>query len=70
MEYGAIDLHTRQSQIRIVDAAGTVVLERRVETRAAALTAVFGGRARQRICWKAGRRAGGSPSTSRRWATR
>ena len=35
MVYGAIDLHMRYSQIRIVDAAGTVVREQRcVTTRA------------------------------------
>ena len=27
MEYGAIDLHTRRSQIRIVDEEGAVVLD-------------------------------------------
>ena len=32
MEYGAIDLHTRRSQIRIVREDGAVVLERRVDT--------------------------------------
>ena len=32
MEYGAIDLHKRRSQIRIVREDGTVVLERRVDT--------------------------------------
>ena len=44
MEYGAIDLHTRRSQIRIVNAAGAVVLERRIETTRAALATVFGTR--------------------------
>ena len=39
MEYGAIDLHTRRSQIRIVSEDGTVVLDRRIETRASALAA-------------------------------
>jgi hypothetical protein len=32
MEYGAIDLHTKESEIRIVTAAGHVVLHRRVAT--------------------------------------
>ena len=32
MEYGAIDLHARRSQIRIVREDGSVVLERQVET--------------------------------------
>jgi hypothetical protein len=34
MEYGAIDLHTKQSQIRIVTADGSMVVERRIATRA------------------------------------
>ena len=34
MEYGAIDLHARQSLIRIVTSEGTVVLERTMPTRA------------------------------------
>jgi transposase len=41
MEYGAIDLHTRRSQIRIVDEQGDVVLDRRIETRASDFTRVF-----------------------------
>jgi transposase len=49
MEYGAIDLHTKRSQIRIVTANGGVVLDRKIETTRAALTAVFDGRARMRI---------------------
>ena len=32
MEYGAIDLHTRRSQIRIVREDGAVILERRIDT--------------------------------------
>ena len=44
MEYGAIDLHKRRSQIRIVSEAGAVLLERRIDTTRAALTAVFGDR--------------------------
>ncbi len=32
MEYGAIDLHARRSQIRIVREDGLVLLERQVET--------------------------------------
>lgn len=54
MEYGAIDLHTKQSEIRIVTETGAVVVERRVPTRPAALTAVFGGRARMRILLETG----------------
>jgi transposase len=49
MEYGAIDLHKRHSQIRIVDEAGRVVFERRIETSRAALTAVFGDRPLARV---------------------
>ena len=49
MEYGAIDLHKRRSQIRIVTDAGLVVLERRIETTRAALAAVFAGRPLQRV---------------------
>jgi transposase len=44
MEYGAIDLHQRRRQIRIVDEEGRVVLERRVDTTRPGLAAVFGGR--------------------------
>ncbi len=49
MEYGAIDLHTKHSQVRIVTAEGTVVLERRIVTRADQCAAVFEGRERMRI---------------------
>jgi len=49
MEYGAIDLHLRRSQIRIIDEAEQVVLDRRVDTTREALTEVFGGRARMRL---------------------
>jgi transposase len=49
MEYGAIDLHTRRSQIRIVRADGSVVLERRIETTRPELDRVFGGRPPLRI---------------------
>jgi transposase len=52
MEYGAIDLHTKHSQIRIVTADGAVVVERRIVTRADSFAAVFGGRARMRILLK------------------
>ena len=49
MEYGAIDLHTGRSQIRIVDAEGRIVLERKIETTREDLARVFGPRARLRI---------------------
>lgn len=49
MEYGAIDLHTRRSQIRIVSETGAVVLERRIDTTRPALAATFGARPTMRI---------------------
>jgi transposase len=49
MEYGAIDLHKRRSQIRIVDGDGRVVFERRIDTTRPALTEVFAGRALVRV---------------------
>jgi transposase len=49
MEYGAIDLHTRRSQIRIVTADGVPVLDRRIDTRAQEFARVFEGRPRMRI---------------------
>jgi transposase len=54
MEYGAIDLHTKESQIRIIDGAGAVVVERRIPTTRARLTDVFGGRAPLRILLESG----------------
>ena len=41
MVYGAIDLHARTSQIRVIDAAGKVLREGRVSTSAEALIAAF-----------------------------
>jgi transposase len=41
MEYGAIDLHLRRSEIRIVSETGEPVFENRVDTTRAALSAVF-----------------------------
>jgi transposase len=41
MVYGAIDLHTRYSQIRIVDETGGVMCDQRVVTTGARLVAVF-----------------------------
>jgi transposase len=49
MEYGAIDLHTRRSQIRILAEDETVVLDRRIDTTRAEFARVFGGRLRMRI---------------------
>ena len=49
MEYGAIDLHMRRSQIRIVEEDGRVVLDRRIDTTRRAFSELFGGRAPLRI---------------------
>jgi transposase len=49
MEYGAIDLHKRRSQIRIVEADGAIVLERKIDSTRADLDRVFGSRPRMRI---------------------
>jgi transposase len=54
MEYGAIDLHTRRSQIRIVTGEGELVMERRIDTRADAFARIFGGRPRMRILLETG----------------
>jgi len=53
MEYAAIDLHSRRSQIRIVDAEGTVVLDCRIDTTRAAFASTFGARASMRILLEA-----------------
>ena len=49
MEYGAIDLHTRRSQIRIVREDGTVVLDRRIDTTRDALAQLLSCRPPMRI---------------------
>lgn len=49
MEYGAIDLHTRRSQIRMIDEQESVILDRRIDTTRAEFDRVFGGRPRMRI---------------------
>lgn len=54
MEYGAIDLHLRHSQIRIVEADGSVVLDRRITTSREAFTSLFGERPRMRILLETG----------------
>jgi hypothetical protein len=46
MEYGAIDLHLRRSQFRIVREDGSVVQEGRIDTTRVAIAEVFGHRAR------------------------
>lgn len=54
MVYGAIDLHMRYSQIRIVDAEGAVLREQRVQTSAERLVEVFGGHGPMRILVETG----------------
>jgi transposase len=49
MEYGAIDLHTKECQIRIVADDGQVLVDRRITTARDRLTAVFGSRPPLRI---------------------
>lgn len=49
MEYGAIDLHMKKSQVRIVDEKGSVVWKGRIDTRRDAFAKVFGDRPRMRI---------------------
>ena len=53
MVYGAIDLHTRYSQTRIVDAEGTVLRDQRVVTTRERLVTAFDGRGRMRILLEA-----------------
>ena len=54
MNYGAIDLHTRSTWIRIITPDGAPVLERKVTTTREALTAAFQGQARTRILLESG----------------
>ncbi len=54
MVYGAIDLHMRYSQIRMVDAEGAVLREQRVQTSAERLVEVFGGYGPLRILVETG----------------
>lgn len=54
MEYGAIDLHTRESEIRIVSEDGTEVFARRVATRPEALARVFADRPALRVLLESG----------------
>jgi len=54
MEYGAIDLHARYSQIRIIDGEGRVRRERRVVTRPEPLVDAFKGFGPMRILLEAG----------------
>jgi hypothetical protein len=59
MEYGAIDLHKKESQIRIVTESGET-LDQRIATTRDRFTAVFEGRRPMRILLEA------STSTARR----
>ena len=52
MEYGAIDLHKKESQVRIVTETGEV-LDRRIPTTRDRFTAMFWGRPRMRILLEA-----------------
>jgi transposase len=54
MVYGAIDLHSRYSQIRVVDAEGRVLRETRVATTAEGLRATFADVGEVRILLEAG----------------
>lgn len=54
MEYGAIDLHTRESEIRIVNEDGTEVFARRIATRPEALGRVCADRAPLRVLVESG----------------
>jgi transposase len=54
MEYGAIDLHTKESQIRIVTSDGRVVLDQRIATRRDRFTWLFGERPTMRILVETG----------------
>ena len=54
MVYGAIDLHLRYSQIRIIDADGRVVREQRVVTSRETLTAAFAGLGPMRMLLETG----------------
>ena len=48
MEYGAIDLHKKESQVRILPDSGEVI-DQRIRTTRDRLTALFWGRPRARI---------------------
>jgi transposase len=54
MEYGAIDLHARKTLIRIVEADGTVVMDRTITTAREGFTKVFADRARMRVLVETG----------------
>src|SRR5262245_41308742 len=52
MEYGAIDLHKKESQVRIITESGELI-DRRIPTTRDRLTAVLWGRRRGRILLEA-----------------
>ena len=54
MVYGAIDLHLRYSQIRIIDAEGAVVREQRVVTSAERVVGAFSGHGPMQILLETG----------------
>jgi transposase len=54
MVYGAIDLHTRYSEIRIIDAEGRVIREQRIVTSRERLVAVFRDQGPLRILLETG----------------
>ena len=54
MMYGAIDLHLRYSEIRVVEADGRVVREKRVVTSRETLTAAFAGLGGLRVLLETG----------------
>jgi len=58
MEHGAIDLHKKESQVRILTASGEVI-DQRIRTTRDRLTALFWGRLHARILIEA--------STEREW---
>ena len=63
MEYGAIDLHKKESQIRIVTKSGEVI-DQRIATTRERLTHVFGVGRPCACSWRHPRRVSGSRSTS------
>jgi transposase len=62
MEYIGIDVHQRESQVCMLDAAGQVVLERRVRTSRDRFTALLGTRPPARVLLEA--------STESEWVAR
>jgi transposase len=67
MEYGAIDLHSRTSLIRVVSEDGDVVLERNVATTREGLGQVFAQRAPLRVLVESGTESGWVAQTLEDW---